>query len=151
MEHISKPINRIIKDIKTRFYSPGASINGDYAYGCDNCETNDGRPTLVWTEENLGDGRYFSICFECLAKLYTEHIEPDAPILDPIEVRRAYIPESLRNEIYERDSYKCQYCGDSDYLELDHKIPFSRGGKTNKQNLITSCRLCNRKKGASMP
>ena len=42
---------------------------------------------------------------------------------------------------------KCQYCGrtpkDGIRLELDHKIPYSRGGKDSFSNLITSCNECN--------
>lgn len=33
-------------------------------------------------------------------------------------------------------------------FELDHIIPISEGGQTTEQNLILSCRRCNRSKGA---
>lgn len=41
----------------------------------------------------------------------------------------------------------CAYCGDrSQYMEIDHVIPLSRGGRHSIGNLIPACRLCNRRK-----
>lgn len=49
-----------------------------------------------------------------------------------------------------RDGYRCQYCGvtvaDGATLEVDHKVPLSRGGSDRVSNLITACRDCNRSK-----
>lgn len=55
-------------------------------------------------------------------------------------------PES-RLRVFERDSYKCCYCGSSERLEIDHVIPVSKGGSHEEDNLKTACRSCNRKKG----
>jgi hypothetical protein len=61
--------------------------------------------------------------------------------------RRAPISATLRFEIFQRDNFTCQYCGatkdDGAKLELDHKIPYSAGGKDEYANLITSCKTCN--------
>lgn len=62
----------------------------------------------------------------------------------------------LRDEIKERDNYTCQneLCGVSIYdeptllLEIDHKIPLSKGGLTTRDNLQTLCWCCNRLKGS---
>lgn len=41
----------------------------------------------------------------------------------------------------------CQYCGKrGGILELDHIVPFSKGGSDDIDNLATSCRHCNRQK-----
>lgn len=51
-----------------------------------------------------------------------------------------------REEIFERDKYTCHYCGekvDSGNATLDHLIPQHKGGKHGKDNLETSCLLCN--------
>ena len=57
------------------------------------------------------------------------------------------IPESLRFRIFLRDNFKCQYCGrtieDGIRLDCDHIVPVSKGGKTEMNNLITSCHICN--------
>ena len=61
----------------------------------------------------------------------------------------------LRFEILERDNFTCQYCGrnpkeDGIKLEVDHINPKSKGGKNEKENLITACMDCNRGKSDSV-
>ena len=62
--------------------------------------------------------------------------------------RRQHIPWVLREEIYERDGWKCLACGQASDLSLDHIIPWSLGGPDTFENLQTLCRPCNSKKGA---
>ncbi|QDZ20313.1 HNHc domain-containing protein [Chloropicon primus] len=52
-----------------------------------------------------------------------------------------------RKNVYARDRHKCQYCGSTKNLTLDHVIPTSRGGGTEWDNLVTACNKCNQKKG----
>ena len=43
----------------------------------------------------------------------------------------------------------CFYCESRfspEELTMDHKVPLSRGGRSNKGNLVTSCKGCNNKK-----
>lgn len=59
-----------------------------------------------------------------------------------------------RQNIYARDKYRCQYCGEQlkpRDLTCDHVIPRSRGGTTTWNNIVTCCRSCNRKKGGGTP
>lgn len=56
-----------------------------------------------------------------------------------------------RKMIYERDGYKCLYCGSSSNLSVDHVIPKSRGGEDSWTNLVTACLSCNSKKGNKTP
>jgi 5-methylcytosine-specific restriction endonuclease McrA len=53
--------------------------------------------------------------------------------------------------LFGRDRNICAYCGGhfANFRELsrDHTIPRSRGGQNTYQNLVTSCRACNAKKG----
>ena len=59
-----------------------------------------------------------------------------------------------RQNIYARDRYKCQYCGEtcpSEELTYDHIYPKSRGGKTEWENIVTCCVECNREKGGRTP
>lgn len=49
--------------------------------------------------------------------------------------------------VFKRDNYTCQYCGAvGGKLEVDHILPFSKGGSDSLENLTTSCRKCNRQK-----
>lgn len=53
----------------------------------------------------------------------------------------------MRTEVFERDHYTCQYCGQvGGGLEADHVIPFSKGGTDDLENLVTACKKCNRQK-----
>lgn len=57
--------------------------------------------------------------------------------------------KSKRFEIFKRDSFTCQYCGQRPpgvVLEVDHIDPKSKGGSDEEINLITSCADCNRGK-----
>ena len=52
-----------------------------------------------------------------------------------------------RQNIFKRDHGKCQYCGTSKDLTLDHVVPRSKGGKSTWTNLVTACKKCNSIKG----
>ena len=59
-----------------------------------------------------------------------------------------------RHNIFARDDHTCQYCRrrlPRRELNLDHVVPRSRGGKTNWENVVTSCVPCNFKKGGRTP
>jgi len=51
-----------------------------------------------------------------------------------------------RAMIYKRDGHKCQYCGSTKNLTIDHIIPRSRGGEDSWENLVVACMPCNTRK-----
>jgi len=56
-----------------------------------------------------------------------------------------------RANIYLRDRYCCQYCGERfspRELSYDHVVPRASGGKTTWENIVTACRGCNTLKGS---
>ncbi len=63
-------------------------------------------------------------------------------------------PAFTRFNVFLRDRFVCQYCGD-DYpshdLTFDHVVPRSRGGRTTWQNVVTACSSCNLLKGNRLP
>ena len=70
-----------------------------------------------------------------------------------IKKRFDYVPFSRAN-IYARDAYTCQYCGDqlpTQELTFDHVIPVSQGGRKDWENIVTCCVSCNRRKGGRTP
>lgn len=60
------------------------------------------------------------------------------------------IANGIRYDVLSRDNFTCQICGrtiaDGVKLEVDHKIPVSKGGKSTMDNLWTLCFDCNRGK-----
>jgi 5-methylcytosine-specific restriction endonuclease McrA len=64
-----------------------------------------------------------------------------------------------RKNLFIRDNYSCQYCGDKKELKeltYDHVIPKSiwdtnKGSPTCWTNIVTACIGCNRKKGNKTP
>ena len=52
----------------------------------------------------------------------------------------------LPKELTKLYSGPCAYCGSKKYIEADHVIPISRGGRHAIGNLIPACRPCNRSK-----
>ena len=63
-------------------------------------------------------------------------------------------PAFTRYNVFLRDAWHCQYCGDihkTQHLTFDHVIPRSRGGKTSWDNIVSACKPCNTRKGSKMP
>jgi 5-methylcytosine-specific restriction endonuclease McrA len=59
-----------------------------------------------------------------------------------------------RDNIFERDNYRCQYCAGSfeaSDLNMDHVIPRDKGGRTSWENIVTSCIKCNSRKANRLP
>lgn len=61
--------------------------------------------------------------------------------------RRAEVAVGLRFDVFQRDMFRCRYCGrsadDGVVLHADHVIPQSKGGPTTLDNLVTACFECN--------
>ena len=61
--------------------------------------------------------------------------------------KRTNIPRGIRHEVFKRDNYRCVECGasreDGATLHVDHKIPVSKGGTDELDNLQTLCSDCN--------
>lgn len=60
---------------------------------------------------------------------------------------RTAIPSHVKRAVYLRDGGQCQHCYSGVNLEYDHKIPWSKGGGNNVNNIQLLCRKCNRRKG----
>ncbi len=63
-------------------------------------------------------------------------------------------PAFTRFNVFLRDGFSCQYCGDlfsAEDLTFDHVVPRSRGGRTTWGNVVTACSPCNLAKGHKLP
>mmetsp|Transcript_19875 Transcript_19875/g.48790 ORF Transcript_19875/g.48790 Transcript_19875/m.48790 type:complete len:332 (+) Transcript_19875:148-1143(+) len=61
-------------------------------------------------------------------------------------------PAFTRRNVFLRDEYRCQYCGEHFHtadLSLDHVVPRSKGGILSWDNAVTCCKKCNGKKGST--
>ena len=56
-------------------------------------------------------------------------------------------PAFTRFNVFLRDRFTCQYCGDRDDLTFDHVVPRSKGGMTTWENVVAACSPCNLRKG----
>jgi hypothetical protein len=86
--------------------------------------------------------------------LYIVSLPKDIPLVDE-KIASSSIQDTeedyfndpeKRREIFERDKWICQYCGEKvtpENATLDHFIPQSKGGKHTKENLRTCCLICN--------
>jgi 5-methylcytosine-specific restriction endonuclease McrA len=69
-------------------------------------------------------------------------------------IHSARRPAFTRFNVFLRDGFVCQYCGDrfpTPDLTFDHVIPRSRGGRTTWENVVTACGDCNLLKGSRLP
>lgn len=79
--------------------------------------------------------------------------------LPSVLVLKEYVPAArkpafTRFNVFLRDEWHCQYCGDkfrTNDLTFDHVVPKSRGGRTSWTNIVTACRACNTMKGHKLP
>jgi 5-methylcytosine-specific restriction endonuclease McrA len=68
--------------------------------------------------------------------------------------RRKPVIRFSRENVYARDSGKCQYCSRAvsrSEATYDHVLPRRLGGKTSWDNIVIACVPCNQKKGGRTP
>jgi|TARA_S200002703_G_scaffold110695_1_gene96312 5-methylcytosine-specific restriction endonuclease McrA len=62
-------------------------------------------------------------------------------------VSRRHAKRQFRQSILEAWEHRCAYCG-KPATTLDHVRPRSKGGQTDRANLISCCASCNSRKGS---
>ena len=117
----------ICRKCKSRFFILDKKQN---RYYCEDCLAEMNEDELKLVEKSKGTKVVFHICRK---------------------VSR-YIPKKTRLMVYERDDYKCVYCGKDLYddficktsgITVDHFFPFIKGGMQEIDNLNTCCAKCN--------
>jgi hypothetical protein len=89
-----------------------------------------------------------------LGTLYTVTLPKEIPsvaeriagVLPQKSENNYFTDANKRRELFERDKWICQYCGEKvsqQNATLDHFIPKSKGGDDSKDNLRTCCLVCN--------
>ena len=57
----------------------------------------------------------------------------------------------LRQQVFERDGWRCQSCGRTTQLQVHHLQFRSRSGEDAESNLITLCAQCHERAHAATP
>lgn len=59
------------------------------------------------------------------------------------------IDTSVQWKVFHRDGFRCRYCGKGEGtpLTVDHLVLHSNGGPNVEENLVASCKPCNKKRG----
>lgn len=70
--------------------------------------------------------------------------------MPPTERKQHRFPRTLRTML-DHNEKKCVYCGSTELLTIDHYIPKSRGGTSDRSNQVLSCNDCNADKGSDLP
>jgi len=58
---------------------------------------------------------------------------------------RPHLPSRIQKEVWLRAECKCQQCGSQRALQVDHIVPFAKGGPSELGNLRLLCRSCNQR------
>lgn len=124
--------------------------------------------TYVFKKKRKGVFYEQSLCLECQKDIrwlaeyeYDQHvidylkIQPKSKVNDVKKIKKISFRTTrgaygkLRHVIYQRDNYRCLECGATNEeirLEIDHIVPWAKGGRTELDNLQTLCKDCNRSK-----
>jgi len=99
---------------------------------------------------DVGGKKFIQV--ENFVKHQDPHYKEKKSEIPPIPGREDFIKatgvtRSTKQRILERDNYRCQVCGSTDGLCIDHIVPASRGGDSSDDNLQVLCISCNTKKG----
>ena len=59
------------------------------------------------------------------------------------------IEQKVMWTVFRRDKYTCRYCGNNKTpLTVDHMVLWEEGGPTIPMNLLSSCKVCNNRRGS---
>ena len=101
----------------------------------------------LWTREQWGGDVPFDGVMEQIHRQVLRLMEWEAPDAERRD-RGAIIPAGVRRSVYERDDYRCVFCGEQGDITIDHITARANGGTDDVENLQTLCRPCNSRKGA---
>jgi 5-methylcytosine-specific restriction endonuclease McrA len=122
-------------------------LNGDYSYLC---QIDWKKALCLSFSEKAKVLKYSDRLVQGVGKIFKV---PAVMVLIKV-VRNVYrnrVPFTKKNVLV-RDWYTCVYCGSRKRpLTIDHIIPVSKGGKTDFDNCVASCKTCNHYKGARTP
>ena len=110
-------------------------------------------PLSVWSWQDSVKARFLNRV-DVIAEYEDQINSPSVSIRIPsVVVLRDYVKPSkstafTRFNLFLRDEFSCQYCGNKGEMTFDHILPRCRGGLTTWENVVAACGPCNLRKGA---
>ncbi len=109
---------------------------------------------IIKTGDTNREGTLYKVCLpeeipDCLERMKEEQ-KTELIQVDEKKDLDFYNYKENRAKVFERDGYKCCYCGKQltrFSATLDHIQPVSKGGDNSYDNLVTSCLHCNSQRG----
>ncbi|MEJ1994491.1 MAG: HNH endonuclease [Limibacillus sp.] len=116
-------------------------------------------PLSVWSWQDAVKAVFLdrvNIIAEYEQAIHSPSFEMQLPSVISLKeyVRMDRRPAFTRFNVFLRDGFTCQYCGDrfqTEVLTFDHVMPRSRGGRTTWENVVAACQSCNLKKANRTP
>lgn len=110
--------------------------------------------TCTWreaiTEEYLGNVIVLHHHEDWVVRSANKEFKVPSVIMTKQWARKGRNVKYSRNQVFLRDGYTCQYCGNpfqKHNLTLDHWKPKKDGGESSWENIVTACKSCNGEKG----
>mmetsp|Transcript_63259 Transcript_63259/g.126988 ORF Transcript_63259/g.126988 Transcript_63259/m.126988 type:complete len:275 (-) Transcript_63259:190-1014(-) len=138
------------KPVGALHHFPALVLNGDYtplSY----------TPLSIWSWQDaikaVFMGRVSVVAAYDDAVVRSPNCEMQVPSVIVLKsyVRHGEKPAFTRKNVFIRDEFTCQYCGEragkSKQLTYDHVHPKSKGGGTSWTNVVACCGPCNSRKG----
>ncbi|SRR6266487_677724 len=98
---------------------------------------------------SVQDWEYVAAILDTEVKIAKRQLLPQGNMFQQ-QASRA-IPQHVVNQVFQMHNGRCAECGafgKGVELQVDHRIPFSRGGSSDISNLQLLCSVCNKKKGS---
>ena len=120
------------------------------------CVYSDGNKVYVvpFPEEDPGDATSLPLEMLVMTPTEWERFLTQTDVLDVQGPAKAILRKSQRQidavmswRVFERDEYKCRYCGQKKPLTIDHLDLWEDGGATTDENLVAACKKCNKTRG----
>lgn len=112
------------------------------------------KEVVIKAGDTTNEGTVYKLCLPEEIRLCQDAmkraVETKFSVVKPKTELDYYNVRENRNEIFERDGYKCHYCNKQltrFSATLDHIQPVSKGGDNSYDNLITACLHCNSERG----
>jgi len=110
-------------------------------------------PLSIWPWQDAVKAAFLdrvTILAEYDTKVHSPSMEINIPSVVVLKdfVRPAKTVAFTRFNLFLRDEFTCQYCGETGDMTFDHVNPRCRGGKTTWENVVAACGPCNLRKGS---